>query len=71
MAEIRTIICDMCGNHNASEWTFKHKGKKQWVVDLCPLCSKPIVDIQKKGRAPKGASLTPYKKYEATAVTPR
>ena len=62
MAEITSVVCDMCGATPASTY-FIHKGtKNEWVIDLCDTCAKPIKDWEKKGRAPKGKR-RPYRVY--------
>ena len=62
VAEITSVICDVCGSEPATSY-FIHKGTKaEWVIDLCDSCSAPIREWEKKGRAPKGKR-RPYRIY--------
>jgi ribosome-binding protein aMBF1 (putative translation factor) len=68
MAELVTIVCDMCGSMGAIQWRVVKQDGAPWIVDLCSDCMEPIVAMQKKGRSPTGTR-RPYRKYEGKVKT--
>ena len=67
MAEVRSLICDICDTPDATGYTVGERGKAQWEIDLCSACAQPLAQWQAVGRMPH-TSRRPYRKYKVKAT---
>ena len=71
MAEVRSLICDVCDQPNAVGYAIGQRGGALWEVDLCAVCAQPLTEWQTVGRMPETAR-RPYRKYKVkTSNTPK
>lgn len=62
MAEVKSLVCDVCGEADASGYTISRRPGSPWIIDLCGTCAEPLRVMQERGRAPAGKK-RPYRKY--------
>lgn len=62
MAEIKSLVCDICGGSDAVGYIIGKRQGAAWIIDLCDTCDEPIRAMQVKGRAPAGKK-RPYRRY--------
>lgn len=74
MAEVKSLVCDVCGGPDASGYTISRRPGAPWIIDLCEGCATPLSEMQSKGRPPAGKK-RPYRKYgkkvDVVTDTPR
>lgn len=62
MAEVRSVVCDLCGGANASTYGITVPGKPKVRVDLCVSCAEPFEKAVAAGRVPAPQKRTKFKK---------
>jgi len=62
VAEVKTLVCDMCGESPAEGYALRKRPGAEFIIDLCSKCATPFRDWQAAGRAPAGKK-RPYRKY--------
>ena len=67
MAEVRTVVCDVCGGPDAERWSVTKRPLKGWTVDLCPVHAEPLVALREHARAGEGGT-RPYRRLRKTPV---
>jgi hypothetical protein len=67
MAEVRTVVCDLCGGSDAERWAITKRHLKPWVIDLCDQCAQPLAAMRERGRAGDGGA-RPYRRLRKTPV---
>ena len=50
MAEIKSVVCDVCGSAPAETWMVARKPNTPWVVDLCEEHAGPLASTRQYGR---------------------
>ena len=66
MAEVKSTICDLCGNPDATTYAIAKRPNTPWLVDLCATCEEPILATRGKGRRAQGKRV--YRKYGKVPV---
>jgi hypothetical protein len=61
MAEIRNVVCDMCGGAPAKTYALAERPNVPWMVDLCESCSAPIRAWREHGR--QGPNRRAYRRF--------
>lgn len=69
MAEIRTLVCDLCGATDAKTYAIAQHPGSPWMVDLCPDCAKPIDRWRDHARS--GPNRRAYRRFNKVPVKPR
>lgn len=67
MAEVKSIVCDMCGASDAQRWQIGQRPLKPWVIDLCAECAAPLHAMRQNARSGEGGS-RPYRRLSKTPV---
>lgn len=67
MAEVKSVICDMCGAPNAERWAITKRPLKPWVIDLCSMCATPLLSMRENARSGEG-SARPYRRLQKTPL---
>jgi hypothetical protein len=62
MAEVKSLVCDVCGGADATGFGMRKRPGAEWIIDLCEKCSTPMRLWQDHGRAPAGKK-RPYRKH--------
>ena len=61
MAEIRSVVCDMCGGSDAKTYSVQELPNVAWMVDLCGDCAAPIRQWREYGR--QGPNRRAYRRF--------
>jgi hypothetical protein len=69
MAEVRSVICDMCGQQPAVTYSIGEQAKTPWIVDLCADCAAPVGQWRDHGR--HAGSKRAYRRFTKVPAQPR
>ena len=62
MADVTTKVCDLCGEGDALTVVIQEHRRREFTVDLCPVCYEPINRYRDVGRTPQGSRT--YRRYK-------
>lgn len=69
MAEIRTVVCDLCGQADAKTYAIAQHPNSAWMVDLCDTCALPIDRWRDHARS--GPNRRAYRRFNKVPAVPR
>lgn len=67
MAEVKSVICDICGGQDAERWAISKRPLKGWAIDLCAEHAAPLMDMRKHAHTGEGG-VRPYRRLGKTPI---